>query len=66
MFGKQKGDCEQVGTDAPGVRVRWQGALQSASLAFYYGCIGKKAKRYADVLRAAPDLLPIADLIGKH
>jgi hypothetical protein len=65
-FGANQGDCEQVGTDAPAVRVRWQGALRSASLSFYYGCIGKKANRYADALRAAPDLLPIAELIGKH
>jgi len=64
-FGKGKGDCEQVATDAPSVRVRWQGALGSTTLSFYYGCSGKKASRVAADLRSAPDLLPVAALIGK-
>jgi hypothetical protein len=65
-FGKGKGDCEQVATDMSGVRVRWQGALGSTSLSFYYGCRGAEASRVAGDLRAAPDALPIADLIGKR
>jgi hypothetical protein len=65
-FGEGKADCEQVATDAPGVRVRWQGALGGTSLSFYYGCRGTEASRVAADLRTVPDLLPIADLIGKR
>jgi hypothetical protein len=65
-FGQGKADCEQAVTDAPGVRVRWQGALGGTSLSFYYGCRGTEASRVAAGVRAAPDLLPIPDLIGKR
>jgi len=55
--------CGNAPTDMPSVDVRWSelsGASQHLNL--YYGCGEAGAMREA--LRAAPDLLPIGDLVG--
>lgn len=58
-------DCANPPTDMPGVEVHWSGPETSDHLAFYNGCrAGNEAM--AQALRQAPDLLPIAALIGKR
>jgi hypothetical protein len=59
-------DCRNAPTDMPSVDVRWT-RLSGANnhLAFYKGCrIGNEA--LAEALSRAPDLLPIAAMIGKR
>ena len=59
--------CGVMATDLPSADVRWHeadGAEQH--LYFYYGCDMERNRAIADRLRAAPDLLPIGDLIGRH
>ena len=59
--------CKQLPTDQDSVDVRWQPALASpAHLGFYAGCDYERNRAMAAALFSAPDLLPIADLIGKH
>jgi hypothetical protein len=61
-----KPGCEMAPTDMPGVDVRWSEASGgSQHLTFYYGC-AREQPAMAAALRAAPDLLPIGDLIGKR
>lgn len=59
-------DCGNAPTDMPGVDVRWS-EVSGAShhLNFYYGC-RQANPAMAEALRAAPQLLPIADFIGKR
>jgi hypothetical protein len=57
--------CDMTATDLPSADVRWRtadGAEQH--LYFYYGCDMERNRAIAERLRAAPDLLPIGDLIG--
>lgn len=56
--------CGEAPTDQPSIDVRWQGVEVAAHLRIYTGCRSKAARKLADTLRAAPALLPIADLIG--
>ena len=57
-------DCANAPTDMPGVDVRWGDAAAGDHLSFYNGCrSGNEAM--AEALRRAPDLLPIAALIGR-
>ncbi|MGJ3625880.1 DUF6438 domain-containing protein [Sphingomonas sp. MMS24-JH45] len=59
-------DCRNAPTDMPSVEVRWT-QLSGANdhLVFYRGCrTGNDAM--AEARQRAPDLLPIADLIGKR
>lgn len=59
--------CGPAVTDLPGVDIRWQQpGTASSHLDFYYGCGGEPARAMRDGLRAAPEALPIADLIGKR
>ena len=59
--------CKQLSTDQDSVDVRWQPALASAAhLSFYAGCDYERNGKMAAALFAAPDALPISDLIGKH
>lgn len=59
--------CREATTDQSTVDIRWQPALAPAShLRFYFGCDVTKNRAMADALLSAPDLLPIADLIGKR
>jgi hypothetical protein len=59
-------NCGPAPTDMPGAEVSWVGSSQtSRSLHFYFGCSAKN-RDLAAALRAAPDALPIADLIGKR
>ncbi|WP_281253379.1 DUF6438 domain-containing protein [Sphingomonas guangdongensis] len=54
-------NCPGAPTDMPSVQVRVNGAERGID--FYYGC-ARDNPRVADALRAAPDLLPLAALIG--
>ncbi|MEI9928271.1 MAG: DUF6438 domain-containing protein [Sphingomonas sp.] len=56
--------CAEMATDLPSVDVRWEGFGDPAHLAFYYGCDMEKNRALAEALGNAPDLLPIAKLIG--
>jgi len=57
-------NCGNAPTDMPSVEVRWTRAIgDSQKLHFYYGCRSDNAA-LADALRGAPELLPIAALIG--
>ena len=65
--GKGRSRCREAATDQSSVDIRWQPAAAPAShLRFYYGCDVAKNRAMADALLGAPDLLPIADLIGKR
>lgn len=55
--------CGSMATDLPSAEVIWR-ALDRQSLYFYYGCDMERNRAIAERLRAAPDLLPIGDLIG--
>lgn len=59
-------ECRNSPTDMPSVDVRWN-EISGAShhLSFYRGC-GQGNEAMAAALAAAPDLLPIADYIGKR
>ena len=59
--------CGVMATDLPSTDVRWRSADGSEQhLYFYFGCDMERNRAIADRLRAAPDLLPIAELIGRH
>ncbi|HTG38110.1 DUF6438 domain-containing protein [Sphingomonas sp.] len=64
----QSEDCGIAPTDMPGIAVEWASNTGAApqTLSLYLGCRSVEAQRVAGVLRAAPDMLPIADFIGKR
>jgi hypothetical protein len=53
-------NCPNAPTDMPSVQVRVDG---ERGIDFYYGC-ARDNPAVADALRSAPDLLPLAALIG--
>jgi hypothetical protein len=59
-------DCRNAPTDMPSVEVRWTRLSgENNHLVFYRGCrVGNEAM--AQALQQAPDLLPIAEMIGKR
>ena len=59
-------NCAMMATDMPSAEVRWRSATGEQSLYFYFGCDMERNQALAARLRAAPGLLPIADLIGGH
>jgi hypothetical protein len=58
--------CKMYATDLPSADVRWTGGSGSGHLLFDYGCDGDEHRTLAEALRAAPQALPIAELIGKR
>lgn len=54
-------NCPNAPTDMPSVQVRVDGAERGID--FYYGC-ARDNQAIAEALRAAPDTLPLASLIG--
>ena len=57
--------CGAMATDLPSADVVWRSAGGADQhLYFYYGCDMERNRAIAERLRAAPDLLPIRDLIG--
>ncbi|TPG22324.1 hypothetical protein EAH79_13440 [Sphingomonas koreensis] len=59
-------NCGPAPTDMPSIDVTWSSQIGSSErLHFYFGC-SRKNPDLAAALRAAPGLLPIADMIGKH
>ncbi len=56
--------CGQAATDMPSVEVQWDGKVGHRALSFYFGCDRERNRAMADALGSAPDLLPIAGLIG--
>lgn len=56
--------CGQAATDLPSVEVQWDGRAGHRALSYYFGCDRERNQRMADALGSAPDLLPIASLIG--
>ncbi len=60
-------NCRNAPTDMPSVTVEWisTSAQKFDRLSFYYGCAAANPE-LAAALRKVPDLLPIADLIGKR
>ena len=60
-------NCSMTATDMPSADVAWHGAGGAQQrLSFYFGCDMERNRAIAERLRAAPDLLPIADLIGRR
>jgi Domain of unknown function (DUF6438) len=60
-------NCSMVATDMPSVEVTWTSQIGSSeSYYLYYGCDMEKNAAAAERLRAAPALLPIAELIGQR
>ena len=59
-------NCANAPTDMPSATVTWNSNTGAApqTLTYYYGCRGGQGQAIGDTLRTAPDLLPIADLIG--
>lgn len=57
-------DCGQHATDMPSVEVQWDGKAGHRALSYYFGCDRERNRTMADALGSAPDLLPIASLIG--
>ena len=56
--------CEMMATDMPSAQVEWQnGDGSEQRLYFYYGCDMDRNRAIADRLSAAPELLPIGQLI---
>lgn len=56
--------CGQAATDMPSVEVQWDGKAGHRGLSFYFGCDRARNRAMADALGSAPDLLPIASMIG--
>lgn len=61
-------DCGNAPTDMPSITVRWSSNTGAAdqNLRLYLGCRSAEADRVAAVLKAAPEMLPIAAYIGKR
>ncbi|HVI99701.1 MAG TPA: DUF6438 domain-containing protein, partial [Sphingomonas sp.] len=59
-------NCGMAPTDQPSADVTWTDAAgASRKLHFYYGC-ARKNPDLAGALRAAPEMLPIGEMIGKR
>lgn len=56
--------CGPHATDMPSVEVQWDGKAGHRAFAYYFGCDRARNPGIADALGSAPDLLPIASLIG--
>jgi hypothetical protein len=56
--------CGPAATDMPSVEVQWDGKAGHRALSYYFGCDRLRNPGMADALGSAPDLLPIAGLIG--
>ncbi len=56
--------CGQHATDMPSVEVQWDGKAGHRAFSYYFGCDRARSPGVADALGSAPDLLPIAALIG--
>jgi hypothetical protein len=56
--------CETMATDLPSAEITWR-AADLQSLYFYFGCDMERNRAIAERLRSAPDLLPIAGMIGR-
>ncbi|OAN66913.1 DUF6438 domain-containing protein [Sphingomonas sp. TDK1] len=56
--------CGQHATDMPSVEVQWDGKAGHRALSYYFGCERARNASMADAIGSAPDLLPIASLIG--
>jgi hypothetical protein len=60
-------NCGAMMTDQPGATVEWSGGdAPAASLSLYYGCTAPELGAMKAALRAAPEALPIAAMIGRH
>ncbi|HXH15965.1 MAG TPA: DUF6438 domain-containing protein [Sphingomonas sp.] len=59
-------ECKTYASDLPSADVRWTGGTGSGHLLFDFGCARDQHVALADALRAAPQALPITDLIGKR
>jgi hypothetical protein len=57
--------CRSMATDLPSAEVTWSAAGGDQKLYFYFGCDMDRNRALAERLRAAPGLLPIAELIGR-
>jgi hypothetical protein len=57
--------CRMMATDLPSAEVVWSGSGEERRLYFYFGCDMERNRALAERIRAAPRLLPIADLIGR-
>ncbi|WP_129586209.1 DUF6438 domain-containing protein [Sphingomonas montana] len=58
--------CNSYASDLPSADVTWRGAGGSGHLVYDYGCDRDEHRQLADALRAAPTVLPIAELIGRR
>lgn len=58
--------CKMYASDLPSADVKWTGGSGSGHLLYDYGCDRDAHRMLADALRAAPQALPIAELIGKR
>lgn len=56
--------CGQHATDMPSVEIQWDGKAGHRAYSYYFGCDRTRNPGVADALGSAPDLLPIAALIG--
>lgn len=62
-----KPGCQLAATDHPSVDVRWTRMIgDSQHLHFYFGCHDEPNRPMADALGNAPDVLPIAELVGER
>ncbi|QNQ08082.1 DUF6438 domain-containing protein [Sphingomonas alpina] len=59
-------DCVDAATDMPSVDVQWKSGTATDKLTLYYGCNLQTGQAMAEALRTAPEMLPIADFIGKR
>ena len=57
--------CRMMATDLPSAEVVWSGSGGERRLYFYFGCDMERNRALAARLRAAPRLLPIAEMIGR-
>ena len=59
-------ECGVMATDLPSADIRWRGSDGAEQhLYFYFGCDMERNRAIADRIRAAPELLPIGELIGR-
>lgn len=56
--------CGLHATDMPSVEIQWDGKAGHRAFSYYFGCDRTRNPGVADALGSAPDLLPIAALIG--
>lgn len=58
--------CKMYASDLPSADVRWTGRPGAGHLLYDYGCDRDTHRALAEALRAAPQALPIAALIGSR